>query len=542
MNSPKIRRALISVSDKTGLIDFAQRLVAAGIEIVSSGGTQRLLSEEGIAAEEVSDYTNFPEMLDGRLKTLHPKVHGGILCRRDREDDMASLARHDILPFELVVVNLYPFEQTISRKDVTLVAAIEKIDIGGPTLVRAAAKNHAFVTIATDPRQYGQIAQQIETDGTTTAALRQQLAGEAFARTAAYDTAIAGYFVGLQATSVSLASSGSGDPPRDDLFAARPNIDLERRALLRYGENPHQSAALYATCPTGSVELQPPTLATAEQLHGKELSFNNYLDLDGAWATVRSLPGKAAAVIKHSNPCGAASADSLGEAIRNAWEGDPISAFGSVLAFNATVDQAVAAFLCEPGKFVEAIVAPNFDPAAIELLTSKPKWKTNVRLVKIGAVPPGSAANAWRQIDGGLLCQQADDLPDDTSTWKVVTRSVPTDGLRGDLEFAWAAVRHVKSNAIVLVRDRALVGVGAGQMSRVDAVEIAIRKAGDKARGAVLASDAFFPFDDSIHAAAAAGVAAVIEPGGSRRDDEVIAACNEHNISMLFTGRRHFRH
>lgn len=539
MNSPNIRRALISVSDKTGLVAMARRLAAAGVEITSSGGTHKLLTAEGVAAREVSEYTGFPEMMDGRLKTLHPKIHGGILCRRDRRDDMAALEGHGIVPFELVIVNLYPFERTIAREGVTLTEAIEQIDIGGPTLVRAAAKNHAFVTIATHPQEYEKIIEQIESTGATTLDLRRRLAGAAFTRTSEYDTAIADYFAALDSSSV---ASSDQDPGATDFFAPRFHIRLARQTTLRYGENPHQAAALYSIGSTRNDAPRQPSLASAEQLHGKELSYNNYLDLDGAWSAVRSLPDQAAVVIKHSNPCGAASADTLGQAIRRAWEGDPVSAFGSVLGFNGPVDEATAAFLCEPGKFVEAIVAPDFEPAAIALLTTKPKWKANVRLVKVGAMPPGSAAKQWRQIDGGLLCQLADDLPDDESAWRVVTQTTPTDVQRADLVFAWAAVRHVKSNAIVLVKDRALIGVGAGQMSRVDSVEIAIRKAADRARGAVLASDAFFPFDDSIHAAAAAGIVAIIEPGGSRRDPEVITACDQHDLPMIFTGRRHFRH
>ena len=535
MSSPPIQRALVSVSDKTGLVEFVQQLVAAGVEIYSTGGTRRHLEQAGIAVADVAEYTGFPEMMDGRVKTLHPKVHGGILCRHDHPADMAALADEGIVTFELVVVNLYPFEQTIARPGVTVEEAIEQIDIGGPSMVRSAAKNHAFVTIATDARQYDAIAQQIRSDGRTTPELRRRLAGEAFARTAAYDTAIAAYFAGLNPPpSKGGARGGTAEPAE---FPPQVALTLQRQATLRYGENPHQSAALYAF-----PDAKAHALVRAEQLHGKELSYNNLLDLDAALAIARSLPSPGVAVLKHSNPCGAATADSLAEAVAQAWAGDPLSAFGSVLGVNVPVDGPMAEFLAEPGRFVEAIVAPDFTPEALTVLTTKPKWKANVRLLRVGQIAAGRGAAQYRQIDGGMLCQSADDLDDDPAAWQVVTDAQPSDALRDDLAFAWAACRHVKSNAIVLARGGALVGVGAGQMSRVDAVQIAIGKAGERARGAVLASDAFFPFDDSIHQAAEAGLAAVIQPGGSRRDAEVIAACNQHGLPMIFTGRRHFRH
>jgi phosphoribosylaminoimidazolecarboxamide formyltransferase/IMP cyclohydrolase len=524
MNSPKIERALVSVSDKAGLAEFAEGLVAAGVEIFASGGSRRHLEQAGIPVREVAAYTGFPEMMDGRIKTLHPKIHGGILCRRDRPDDMTAIAQHGILPFELVVVNLYPFQQTIAREGVTVAEAIEQIDIGGPTLLRAAAKNHEFVAIACHPAQYPPIIEQLRATGATTPELRRELAAAAFAHTAAYDAAIARYF-----SELTREAAGEFPPP-----AA---IWLERQSALRYGENPHQAAAVYSF-----PDAANDSLVRAEKLHGKELSYNNLLDLDSALRLARSLPAPAVAVLKHNNPCGAATAATLGEAMRRAWEGDPQSAFGSVLGFNVAVDAAAAEFLAEPDRFVEAIVAPSFTPEAVEILTTRPKWKANVRLLKVGPGEPRPGMQELRQISGGMLCQTADDLPDDESQWKVVTEAEPTEAQARDLRFAWAVCRHVKSNAIVLVKDQALVGVGAGQMSRVDSVEIAIKKAGDRARGAVLASDAFFPFDDSIHQAAAAGVAALIQPGGSRRDAEVIAASNRHRLPMIFTGRRHFRH
>ncbi|MCH7750582.1 MAG: bifunctional phosphoribosylaminoimidazolecarboxamide formyltransferase/IMP cyclohydrolase [Planctomycetes bacterium] len=524
MQSPPVKRALVSVSDKTGLADFCRALVEAGVEIFSTGGTRRHLEEAGLAVRDVADYTGFPEMMEGRVKTLHPKVHGGLLCRHDHPQDMASAAEHGIVTFELVVVNLYPFEQTIARQDVTAGEAIEQIDIGGPSMVRSAAKNHAFVTIVTDPLQYDLVLKEITADGCTSELTRRRLAGEAFARTSEYDTAIAGYFARLRGDSVE-------DMP------ARIILPLSRRAALRYGENPHQSAALYSMPGAG-----PHSLVNAEQLHGKELSYNNLLDLDAALKIARSLPQPGVAVLKHNNPCGAATGSTLAEAVEKAWAGDPASAFGSVLGVNVAVDGPMAQFLAEPGRFVEAIVAPDFSAEAVEVLTTKPKWKANVRLLRTGQIAPGKGQFEFRQIDGGMLCQTADDLADDQSAWQVVTEAQPSDLLAADLAFAWAVCRHVKSNAIVLARDGALVGVGAGQMSRVDSVEIAIRKAAERARGAVLASDAFFPFDDSIHRAAEAGLAAVIQPGGSRRDEEVIAACNQHGLPMIFTGMRHFRH
>jgi phosphoribosylaminoimidazolecarboxamide formyltransferase/IMP cyclohydrolase len=523
--SPKIERALVSVSDKTGLTEFAQALIAAGVEIYASGGSRKHLEAAGIPTIEVAAYTGFPEMMDGRIKTLHPKIHGGLLCRRDRPDDMAAIAAQGIVPFELVVVNLYPFQETVSRPNVTDAEAIENIDIGGPTLIRGAAKNHTFVTIACEPSQYPKIIEQVRATGTTTPELRRELATAAFTHTGTYDTAISNYFTSQ--TKDSTAANASADI----------QVSLHLQQPLRYGENPHQSAALYSS-PNASAN----SLVRAKQLHGKELSYNNLLDLDSALAAVRLLPSPSCVVLKHNNPCGAATGNSTGEAIRRAWEGDPVSAFGSVLGFNVPVDAAAAEFLCEPDRFVEAIIAPEFTPEALELLTTKPKWKANVRLLSVGKIEPGTGSRELRQISGGMLCQTADDLPDDESAWKVVTEKQPTDSQRSDLRFAWTVCRFVKSNAIVVAKDRMLLGAGAGQMSRVDSVEIALKKAGDRVRGAALASDAFFPFDDSIHRAAEAGVAAIIQPGGSRRDEEVIAACNRHGIPMIFTGQRHFRH
>lgn len=522
MNLQQIKRAVISVSDKLGLADFASGLHRAGVEIFSTGGTGRHLQEHGIPVQDISAYTGFPEMLDGRVKTLHPKVFGGILGRLDHPDDMESLAEHAINPFELVAVNLYPFEATVARSHTTHEEAVEQIDIGGPSLIRAAAKNFAFVTVATDPSQYAEVLAQIVANGTTSMRLRQQLAAAAFARTAEYDRAIAIFFAQQE------------DPSE---FPATLRPILRRKAVLRYGENPHQRAALYAH------QIQSEAnLVTARKLNGKELSYNNLLDMDAALEIVRSFEAPSVAVIKHNNPCGAALAEKLAVATQRALDGDSISAFGSVLGFNRPVDVESAEVLSAPGLFVEAIVAPSFDDAALEILTTRPKWRANVRLMQVGDLSEPAHVLHYRQIDGGLLVQEADWGRDPEDQWRVSTEQEPTDRQRDEMRFAWAIVRHVKSNAIVLTRDRALWGIGAGQMSRIDSVDIALAKAGSKADGAVLASDAFFPFPDSIHRAAKAGVSAIIQPGGSKGDDEVIAASNEYKIPMIFTGRRHFKH
>jgi phosphoribosylaminoimidazolecarboxamide formyltransferase/IMP cyclohydrolase len=522
MQSPPVRRALVSVSDKFGLAGFARGLAAGGVEIYSTGGTRKYLEGEGLKVHDIAAYTGFPEMMHGRLKTLHPKVFGGILCRHDQPEDMQALKEHGILTFELVVVNLYPFEATIAREGVTLDEAIEQIDIGGPTLVRAAAKNHAFTTIATEAEQYATILDQIAANGRTTLELRRKLAGEAFAHTACYDRAIAEYFAGVTA---------------EGPFPGTLNLNFRRKEVLRYGENPHQQAALYA-----KADFRGASVVSARQLHGKELSYNNLLDLDSALEIVRGFAEPAACVIKHNNPCGAAVAGTLAEALQRAMDGDPLSAFGSVLGLNRTVDAATAKVLAAPGLFVEAIVAPDFELGALGILTTEPKWKANVRLLKVGQLDEVQPHWTFRWLNGGVLMQQANVAADPEDEWKVVSDAQPTAQQMTDLRFAWAMVRPVKSNAIVLCKDRTLLGTGAGQMSRVDSVEIAIKKAGDRAGGSVMGSDAFFPFPDSIERAAAAGVAAVIQPGGSRKDDEAVAVCNRAGVPMIFTGRRHFKH
>ncbi len=524
MQSPPIENAIISVSDKLGLADFARGLVAAGVTIYSTGGTGRHLENEGIEVRDISAYTGFPEMMDGRLKTLHPKVFGGLLCRYDREDDMAAIAEQGIEKFALVVVNLYPFEATVAREGVTLAEAIEKIDIGGPSLIRAAAKNHAFTTIATDPEQYAAILEEVAASGATTLKMRRRLAAAAFSKTAAYERAITDYFAQLEV-----------EDTEELPLTLHPA--LRRRATLRYGENPHQKAAVYADATAGGADL-----VSARQLNGKALSYNNLLDLDSALSIARSFDSPAVVVIKHNNPCGVATADAVGEAAKKAMAGDPVSAFGSVLGFNVPVDAEAAQVLATPGQFIEAIAAPEFSPEALEILTTKPKWKNNVRLMQVGSLDTKRSAWQTRWIEGGMLVQGTDIDADPEDEWTVPTKTQPTDEQKEELRFAWEVVRHVKSNAIVVTKDRALLGAGAGQMSRVDSVEIAIKKAGSRVAGCVMASDAFFPFDDSIHRAAEAGVTAIIQPGGSKGDESVIAACDKHGLAMIFTGRRHFKH
>ncbi len=524
MPAPKIKRALVSVSDKTGVVQFAQSLVAAGVEIYSTGGTRKHLNDAGIAVTDVAQYTQFPEMMDGRVKTLHPKIFAGILCRHDLESDKKSLADHAIETFELVVVNLYPFAATIAKAGITETDAIEQIDIGGPSLVRAAAKNNKFVTVVTSNSQYAEVVSALETSGSTSDALRRRLMAEAFAHTAAYDQTIAQYFT-------------VGEEEEED-FAETININLRRQSVLRYGENSHQKAALYR-----GPKISEANLIDAQQHNGKQLSYNNLLDLDAALNMVRGLPAPACSVIKHNNPCGAGTGSNLVEACEKGFSGDPVSAFGSVIGINRPVDVATAEFLSAGDFFVEAIVAPGFEGPALEILKTKPKWKKNVRLLSVGQLKPNLPTMEYRNLLGGMLVQQSDNQPDDYANWKVVTENQPDDSIMEELKFGWHMVRFIKSNAICLSKGRGLVGVGAGQMSRVDSVQIAIRKAGPhRATGSVLSSDAFFPFADSIPLAASAGVRAIIQPGGSVRDQEVIAACNEHGIPMVFAGNRHFRH
>lgn len=521
------RRALVSVSDKSGLDDFVKGLAALDFEFISTGGTRRYLEEQGVKVIDISEYTGFPEIMDGRVKTLHPKVHGAILGRPDLPGDADSIKEFEIVPFELVVCNLYPFEETIARPDVTLSEAIEQIDIGGPSMVRSAAKNHAYVGIVTSQSQYQSVLDALQS-GPLTSEFRLKLSAAAFEMTARYDRAVANY----------MATVNSDSEASESRFTDQLSINLVKRDQMRYGENPHQSAAFY-------VEQNPPaaSVARAEQLNGKELSYNNFLDLDAALQIASDFDKPAAVVIKHTNPCGCATAETLAEAFEKAYAGDPVSAFGSILSFNRPVDLATAEKLCEPNRFIEAIIAPDYEPAAFELLTTKPKWKKNVRLMKCPVIEPSTEPSLdYRRVSGGLLVQEKDELRDDSSGWKVVTDREPTPEELSSLSFGWVVCRHVKSNAIVLAKDEMLLGAGAGQMSRLDSSYIAVYKAGDRSQGAIVASDAFFPFRDGVDEAAKAGVTAIIQPGGSVRDEEVIAACNEHNIAMVFTGRRHFKH
>lgn len=522
------RRALVSVSDKTGLVPFVQRLVELNFEIVSTGGTKKHLSDNGIPVLDVADYTGFPEIMDGRVKTLHPKVHGGLLGRPDLPEDAAAIQQHGIVPFELVVVNLYPFQQTIAKPGVTLAEAIENIDIGGPSMIRSAAKNHAYVGVVTNHSQFEQVLAEL-TAGKLSIELRQKLAGAAFEMTARYDRAIADYFDRIN------ASSEAG---HQDKLPAEFVVRVHRQQSLRYGENPHQKAAFYIESP-----VPPATLAATEQLHGKELSYNNLLDLDSALSLVREFPEPAAVVLKHNNPCGAAISADLATAFRNAYAGDPVSAFGSILGFNREVDAATAEELCVPGRFVEAIIAPGFSSDAFQILTTKPKWKSNVRLLRCSTLmEPRKLDLDYRRVTGGLLVQDRDEAPADENEWRVMSKRQPTAEEWADLKFGWRICKHVKSNAIVYVKGGMVVGVGAGQMSRLDSCHMAGYKAGERSEGGAVASDAFFPFRDGIDEAAKAGITAAVEPGGSVRDEEVIAACNEHGIALVFTGQRHFRH
>ncbi len=524
----RISRALISVSDKVGITEFARALSQLGIQILSTGGTRQQLQHADVPVMDVATYTKFPEIMDGRVKTLHPKVFGGILSRRDVPDDQDSMREHGMQCIDLVVVNLYPFQQTIAQPDTTAAEAIEQIDIGGPSLIRAAAKNYAFVTVVTSPSQYDRVLDEIRRNGGTSLATRQQLAQAAFAFTADYDRAIAKYFA---------AGLSAGTPTVETPFPSCFQPTYDCLSPLRYGENPHQRAAIYR-----QRDFAGCSIVNATILHGKELSYNNYLDLDAALDIVRSFAQPTAAVIKHNNPCGVATAATIEEALRKAMAGDPASAFGSILGLNREVDQAAAELLATPGLFIEAIVATDFHPAAMQILTTKPKWKNNVRLLSLPHMAAAAAEIIARPILGGALLQERDRGASNPGDWQLVTQTTPSQQQLAELEFAWEVVRHVRSNAIVVTRQGSAVGVGAGQMSRIDAVDIAIRKAGERAQGAVLASDAFFPFPDSIRLAAQAGIAAVVQPGGSKKDLDVIAACDELGMAMLFTGRRHFKH
>ncbi|MCE9563408.1 MAG: bifunctional phosphoribosylaminoimidazolecarboxamide formyltransferase/IMP cyclohydrolase [Planctomycetes bacterium] len=522
-----IRRALLSVSDKTGLVDFARELVTKyGVELIATGGTRKAIADAGLPVKDIAEITKFPEMLDGRVKSLHPAIFAGLLAKRDKADHMATLVEHGLPEIDLVVCNLYPFEQTVAKPGVTEAEAIENIDIGGPCMVRAAAKNFEFVTILLYAAQYTAITGELFANGgLVSREFRRRSAQYAFARVSEYDAMIASY----------LGQSTQRDVRTGDMGSAL-TLPFVSKQFLRYGENPHQTAAFYV-----EPNIARPCVATAQQLHGKELSYNNILDLDSALNLVREFSEPACIVVKHNNPCGAATSAKLVDAFNLAWDGDPLSAFGGIIAFNKSVDADTAAAIMDAKakRFIECVIAPEYDAAALDALKG---WKENVRLLKTGPLTGGPQGLDYRRVDGGLLVQTRDvgaDKPDD---WKVVTKRTPTDAEKAALHFAWFVCKHVKSNAIVLGKGTQIVGVGAGQMSRVVSVEIAVKKAGDKSKGSVLASDAFFPFPDNVHAAAAAGVTAIIQPGGSVKDKDSIAACDELGIAMMFTGVRHFRH
>jgi phosphoribosylaminoimidazolecarboxamide formyltransferase/IMP cyclohydrolase len=508
-------KALLSVYDKTGIVEFSQKVSAAGYELISTGGTHRTLSGEGgLNVSQVADVTGSPEILDGRVKTLHPTIYAGLRARRDSPDHMGELKDLNIDTIDLVVVNLYPFVETISKADVTLADALENIDIGGPTMLRAASKNFPSVAVVVDPADYGWVGEKLANGGLTVAD-RRGLAGKAFHHVSTYDSAVTGYL---------LDNDSGGEELPESL-----TISLTKISGLRYGENPHQSGALY------SESSAPVGMAGARQLHGRELSYNNLMDADAAWRTASDFLDATVSVVKHANSCGLASRDDIAEAYLKAYEGDTVSAFGGIVAFNRTVT-AAAAEAMEP-VFYEVVIAPDYEPAALEILQKK----RNLRILAIDKQPETPAYDL-RPIAGGILVQTADAIPEDPTSWTVATQRQPTKNEMKDLAFAWKAAKHIKSNAIVFAKDLALVGMGAGQPNRVVSVHLSQRASGDNAKGSVLASDAFFPFADNIELAAEAGITAIVQPGGSIRDDEVIAAADKAGLAMVFTSVRHFRH
>jgi len=517
----KIQRALVSVSDKSGVVDFARALAALGIQLISTGGTARLLAKEGVAVTEVSAHTGFPEMLDGRVKTLHPKIHGGLLARRDDAAHMGALRGAGIATIDLLVVNLYPFQATVADPDCRFEDAVENIDIGGPAMLRAAAKNHAGVAVVVDPADYQRVLGEIHSSGKVSDVTRFELARKVFAHTAAYDGAIANYLSSLD------AGRRRGEYPE--------TLSLQLRKIqdLRYGENPHQSAALYR-----DERLLPGSLVSYRQIQGKELSYNNIADADAAWECVKSFAEPACVIVKHANPCGAALGASLAEAYDKAFRTDPTSAFGGILAFNRALDAASAEAVSK--QFAEVVIAPRVEPEAQKVFAKK----ANVRVLEV-PLAHDVQRHDYKRIGGGLLVQTTDFHPVDRKALRVASRKQPTESQWSDLLFAWRVAQFVKSNAIVFCSGGATLGVGAGQMSRVDSARIAAIKAASaklELQGSVVASDAFFPFRDGLDVVVKAGAVAVIQPGGSMRDDEVIAAADEQGVAMVFTGVRHFRH
>jgi len=514
-----VKRALISVSDKTGIVEFASALAKAGVEIISTGGTKTLLEQNGVPVIGISDVTGFPEILDGRVKTLHPAVHSGLLAIRDSEAHRRQMQELGLGYIDLVVVNLYPFAATIAKPDVTYEEAIENIDIGGPTMLRSAAKNHAFVTVVVDAADYETVLEEIRQSGDTTLETRKRLAAKVFRHTAAYDALISEYLT---------RQTG-------ERFPEKYTVTYEKVQDLRYGENPHQQAAFYR-----KPLAQPGNITTAEQLHGKELSYNNINDANAALQIVKEFDQPAVVAVKHMNPCGVGIGATILEAYRKAYEADPTSIFGGIVAANREIDAETARLMHE--IFLEIVIAPGFSQEALDILTKK----KNIRLLKLGdAFAQGRTAESYHNVtsvEGGMLVQDNDNLQIDASNLKVVTERAPTEEELKQLLFGWKVVKHVKSNAIVLVKDDMTIGVGAGQMNRVGAARIAIEQAGEKAKGSVLASDAFFPMGDTVELAAQAGITAIIQPGGSIKDEESIAAANKYGIAMVFTGVRHFKH
>jgi phosphoribosylaminoimidazolecarboxamide formyltransferase/IMP cyclohydrolase len=532
-----IRTALISVSDKSGVISFAKSLSQMGVKIISTGGTARKLTEAGINVTSVDAITGFPEMMDGRVKTLHPKIHGALLGLRDKKEHVEAMGKHGIEPIDLVCVNLYPFEQTIGRPDATFEEAIENIDIGGPSMIRSAAKNHKFVTVVTHSDQYPRVIEQMRNNnGTVSAKLREEFARAAFTLTAAYDATIARYL-----------NTRAGVE-----FPGRLAIPLTRETALRYGENPHQTAALYKL-----PRSEEPSVSNGRLLQGEtEISFNNLLDANAAFELVKEFEEPAAVVVKHLNPCGCAIDDDICVAYRKAYEGDVTSAFGGIIALNRSVDVELARTIMESysrfgkalgaeGFFAEVIVAPEFDSEAIEIIRTLKTWGSRVRLIETGRIDRSKIdANEYdvRYIVGGLLLQKRDLVGWEPEVLTFPTKARPTPEQFEDLRIAWLVAKHTKSNTIIIARNRKILGVGAGQMNRIESGQIAVKHAGDESRGAVMASDAFFPFPDNVENAARAGIAAIVQPGGSKKDEDVIAAADAHGIAMVFTGKRHFKH
>ncbi len=509
--------ALISVSDKSGVVEFARSLAELGFEILSTGGTKKSLEEAGVPVKSVSEVTGFPEILEGRLKTLHPKIHGGILGRRGEELHQKQMAEHDISPIDLVVVNLYPFAQTIAKEGVTLEDAIENIDIGGPTMVRSAAKNYQDVAVVVNPARYQEIIDEMKEKGSLSSETRFKLAVEAFTHTAEYDAVISGYLSGLVP---------GQEKFRDTLF-----LNYKKVQELRYGENPQQQAVFYR-----EANPVPSSIAFARQHQGKELSFNNINDTNAAWELVQEYSEPTIVAVKHANPCGVGTAAEQHDAYMKAYDSDPVSIFGGIIAANTRVDKKTAEEILK--IFIEVIIAPEYDPEALEAFQSK----KDIRVLQATLVSQDREVSDYKKVSGGLLVQDLDIVPLDAADWQVVTKRKPTDSELKDLVFGMKVVKHVKSNAIVLAKGLQTIGVGAGQMNRVGAARIAIEQAGDKAKGSALASDAFFPFPDTVEEAARAGVTALVQPGGSLKDKEAIETADSYGMTMLFTGRRYFKH